>query len=158
MPAVQTTYNQTLSPAVAGMTVNMELQNMVSRAVQAVTGTANGLAFGVAVRRGTTDMSIQDASAATPFFGITALDPTVRPAFNGVGVTADHYQQNHVAAVMLKGVIWVVAGAAVTATSTPAYFDANGNITPTTTGNTAIPNGTFDSTAGSGALVKLRLS
>lgn len=149
---IQTVYVETIKPAVAGMTVNMELQNIVSRTVQTVAGTTNGLPFGVVVRRGTTDMSIQDASASTPILGVTVLDQTVRPWTVG----ADRYQQ--AAAVILKGVIWVFAGAAVTAAGAAAYFDVTGAITPTSTGNTLLPGAVFDSTVLTAGLVKLRLA
>ena len=151
MPPVQTTYNSDLAPAVPGMRANMELADIVTRTVQ----TAAGLPFGTAVLRGTTDLSCQAVGGGTPYLGITCLDPTVRPFF---GIPADHYPQYSTAAVALKGVWWVTAGAAVTATGSAAFYDANGNITPTATGNTAIVNGTFDSTALAGALVKLRLA
>lgn len=152
--AVQTSYAARISPAVAGMLVDLEMHRIVTRTVQAVSGTAGGLPFGVVVRRGTTDGSIQDASAATPVLGVTVLDPTVRPIPDGV----DRYAQFTRAAVLLEGVIWVAVGASVTQQGSPAYFDATGSLTPTATANTLLANGVFDATSTIRGLVALRLT
>lgn len=152
--SLQTSYATRIAPAVLGMLADFELHRIVTRTVQAVAGTAGGLPFGVVVRRGTTDQSIQDASAATSVLGLTVLDPTVRPLPDGV----DRYAQFTRAAVLLEGVIWVAVGAPVTQPGAPAYFDATGAITPTATGNTLLANGVFDATSTIRGLVALRLT
>lgn len=59
MPAVQTTYNQTIAAAVLGMRANMELSNAISRVVE----DAAGIGFGIAVVRGTNANGIKAATA-----------------------------------------------------------------------------------------------
>lgn len=59
MPAVQTTYNQTLAAAVLGMRANMEVSNAISRVVE----DAAGIGFGIAVVRGANANGIKAAVA-----------------------------------------------------------------------------------------------
>ena len=153
MPPVQTSYQQYFSPAIAGLVANMEPSRLMSREVQ----TATGMTYGVVALQGTGDNQVRtvaDAVAnggATVYRGITVIDPTVRP-INGQNT----YGFEDIAAIITKGVVWVVAAVAVTP-GQPAYFDASGNITNVAASNTAIPGSMFDSTAAAAGLVKLRL-
>jgi len=59
--------------------------------------------------------------------------------------------------VIRKGTVWVTAGAAVTPADTVYFVPATGVITNVATGNTAIPGAKFETTAASGALVRVYL-
>lgn len=151
MPAVQTTYNETMRQAVAGMIADMSPQTIVSRFVE---GSA-GLAFGAVAVQGTADNQVTKAAAGAAFVGIAVLDPTRITATPPASV--DQYQEGHMASILLQGTIWVTAGAAVKAGDAAYFVPATGVITNVATGNTAIPNARFDTSAASGALAKLRL-
>jgi hypothetical protein len=146
MPAVQTSYPGAHVAAYPGLVANQELHNIVSRVVS-----VNPLAFGVLAFRGAGDDEVQPVAANAVFLGVTVVSPQV-PADDG-----NQYAVGRNAAVLTKGVPWVTAAVAVSA-GQPAYYDANGNITNVSAGNTQIPNCTFDSsTTAANAIVKLRL-
>lgn len=148
MPAVQTVYQEAPSPAYAGMRANQEPHVAISRVVA-----SPSIAFGVPVCQGPGDDQVVAATAGAAFRGISMADP-VNPPTLAAGQT-NAYAQGRTAAVMTKGVVWVVASAAVTV-GQGAFFDpATGNVSGDNT-KTAI-NGLFDSTAPAGALAKLRL-
>jgi hypothetical protein len=147
--AVQTTYNATISVGYPGMVSDMRNVTLISREVMA---TSSPMPFGGVALRGNTDHTIGliGTSGVGAFLGISVYDDTVRPANGSFYVAGD------TAAVMIRGVIWVT----VTSTVTPgsaAYYDSSGNITATSTSNTAIPNGVFETSAASGALAVLRI-
>lgn len=144
MPAIQTTYGQYHAAAVEGMVANSEPADIISRIVEG----SGGIGFGKAAVQGTADDQIKVSAASTKFRGITMLDPTQ---------DADLYPQYATAAVMVKGVIWVLAGATVVVGDPVYVIPASGVFTNSSSGNTAIPNAIFDSSAASGALVKVRL-
>lgn len=87
------------------------------------------------------------------FRGVSLIDKTLPPS------QADAYAIGDVVAVLNEGVVWVLAGATVTV-GQPAYFvPSTGAITNVAAGNIPIPNNAFfDSSAASGAIVKLRLN
>jgi hypothetical protein len=147
MPTLQNSYVGTMPIAVEGMVANSEPRTIITRMVEG----AGGIGFGKVAVQGTADNQIKVSVAGGVYRGITVLDPTQ------VGATPDTYPQCTAGTVMTKGVIWVLASVSVTP-GQPAYFvPATGVLTNVTTANTAIPNAIFDSTAGAGALVKLRL-
>lgn len=150
MPAIQTTYLGTMLIGRPGQIANeVGPPHVLSKVVQ-----TNALAFGAPVLRGTIDngaMAIGTTGAGV-FIGISVLAPEVRPF-----ATADVYQPGDTAAVLTKGWICVTVTSAVTP-GTAAYYDSSGNITATTTSNTAIPGGAFESTTASGGIALLRLS
>lgn len=146
MPAIQTTYQSNLAPAVAGMKANHEPGRIISRVLSSATA-----AFGVVVLQGAGDRQVQTVPGnTTTFMGIAMLDDTLRASNANMFVAQD------IIPVMLKGVIWVIPAVAVTARQ-PAFYDSNGNITNVAAGNTAIPGGSFDSSAAAGVLAMLRL-
>src|SRR5688500_14761159 len=143
MPAVQTTYNASIPDALEGMVANSEPEVVISRQVEA----AAGIGFGKVALQGTGDQQILGVGAGR-FRGITVLDPTKE---------GDTYARYDTAAVLVKGVIWVTVGAIVAVGDAAYYVAATGVITNSASGNVAIPNAFFDSSAASGALAKLRI-
>lgn len=150
MPAVQSTYTQTLRVAVAGMKGDMTPETIVSRVVEVA-----GLGFGVPAVKGTGDRQCRAASA-TPaaFLGITLIDSTLTPAQNA---TVDTYSVGDTAAIMIKGTVWVVASVAVAAQDQVYFVPATGVFTNVVGSNTIIPGGIFETSAGIGALAMIRL-
>lgn len=156
MPAVQSTYLDNMPEAVAGMIANTEPNNLVSKQVESA-----AIGFGKALKQGTlASQAIAATAAADVFVGISVRDQSVRP-----GATPDVVPVGDDALVMKRGVIWVVAGAAISAAGVPAYMVVGtaqaGRFTDAAAAgaNLVIPRGTFDSTCGAaGDLVKLRLS
>lgn len=149
MPAVQTSYPTTLRPAVAGMKADMTPEVTISRIVE----NASGIGFGLAVTQGTGDRQVR--LGGTAFVGVTLMDQAVVHLTQQAN--PDFYPDKDTAVIMQKGTIWVVATTAVTAQA-PAYFvPATGAITGDPTGNTAIPNAVFETSAAQGALAVLKL-
>ncbi len=148
MPAIQSTYG-TMSAARAGQLADMqEGYNAFSRNVE----TSAGIAFGKPVQRGAADdgcKAIGDGSATT-FLGVS-LRSQARDANNG-----DIFAQRESARIADKGVVWVVPGANVAA-GDPVYYTPAGAWTNASSGNTAVLNAVWDTTASSGGFAKLRL-
>ena len=95
MPAVQTTYNSTMSAARAGMIADMRGSTLVSYNTEAA------LAFGVPVSKGTAEGQCKlTAAGATDIIGITVRD-------RSVSAGQDAYAQYDSARVMTEGAIWV---------------------------------------------------
>lgn len=149
MPATQTTYVTNLLPGAPGVVVNMETANSITRLVE----DAAGIGFGIATFQGVGDLGITGTPSAL-FRGVTITDKTLVVL---AGQTVDVYAQKAIAGLLVKGVIWVIA-AAPTTPGAPAFVTPTGTWSATATGNTAVSNATFDSTAQPGALAKLRLS
>lgn len=147
MAIVQNDYTDAFAPGVAGQIANGETSNRVSRTVE----DAAGIGFGKPVFRGTGDHGIT-ATASANLVGITIANYAPAPATDGT--FSDTYVEGATAAVLTQGVIWVVAGEAVTA-GAAAYVTAAGAIVDTATGNTALTGWVFDQAAASGALVRL---
>lgn len=144
--AVQTTYGTNIAAAVAGMVANSELANVISRVLQhAVVG------FGVGVFQGTADNQVTPDGDGRKFRGVTVLDPTVRPELT------DQFAVGDTVPVMTKGVIWVTVVGSVVA-GAAAYVGDDGEFSSAASGNTAIPNAIWDSSAANGELAKLRLA
>lgn len=147
MAVNQDTYLDTMAYAYAGMVANGETSNRPSR-------TAEGaIAFGVPVYRGTGDHGCTaTVGTAATFLGISIADETLAIL---PGQTADRYQTYDNVAILTEGVIWVVAGEAVT-DGAQAYADAStGAIVGTSTSNILLTGWVFDTTGASADLVKL---
>lgn len=148
MPTVQSTYS-TQTAARAGQLADMqESYNAFSRTAE----TAAGIAFGVPVQRGAADggcKAIGDG-AATTFLGI-ALRTQSRDANTG-----DKFAQYEEVRIADKGVVWVTASVAV-APGDPVYYTAAGVWTNVSTSNVLVVGAVWDSTAGIGALARLRM-
>ena len=151
---MQNTYLNELAVAVAGMIANQEDGAVISS--RQVAGAA--IPFGRAVKRGATAGSIQSVSAqADVFLGVAVVDHSAKgtPANNPNA----EYAVAEDAAVLLKGLVWVVADAAI-AVGAAAYFSQSTNRYTSTVGtNCPIANGRFETAAANaGDLVLLRLS
>lgn len=147
--AVQTTYNTTHAVAYAGQIANQEQSNLVSRTVE----TTAGIAFGKPVARGAADDGAIIWAGAGSFLGVTVRDQSAKVDPTGA---LDGFPKGDSARIMTKGVVWVVAGEAV-ADGDPVHLTAAGAFMKTTTDNTAVAGAVFDTSAASGALVKIRL-
>lgn len=148
MAVNQDTYLSTLPVAYAGMVANGETSNRISRTCEL----AAGIGFGKVVFRGAGDHGCTTDQTGTPqVLGITIADETL-----GLlpGADADEYQQYDNVAIMTEGVIWVVAGEAVT-DGAQAYVTPGGAIVDTSTSNTILPGWFFDTTGANADLVKL---
>ena len=147
MPAVQTSYAQTILPAVEGMIANSEPHNIISRQLES----AAGIGFGKVCVQGTADEQIRVSEATRKFRGITVMSHHA-----GKGI-ADAYDQYETVPVLERGCIWVMASVAV-AVGDPAYYvPATGVLTNVTTSNTLIPDGSFDSSTTGAGLAILRI-
>lgn len=146
MGAIQTTYADRLSNGYAGQVADLSLSDVISREVE----TSGGINFGLPVIQGTADRQCK-IGAAGVFVGITVRDPSLLGDAH-----ADKYLVNETAAVMTKGVIWVLAGEDVVA-GDAVYRTAAGVLNKTSSGNTLIVGARWETTALSGALAKLRL-
>lgn len=156
--AVQTSYSENISAAVAGMIANMEPSVIISRTV----ADADGVGFGKVVQEASTngstdgmctaDLDTADMDALT-FIGITVMDRSVRPE------TPNKFAQYESARIMRKGVIWVTASAAVSAGTDVTVTLSTGalNSIAVGVGQVAIPNARWESSTSGAGLAKLRL-
>lgn len=145
--ATQTNYGD-LGVAYAGMVANTELANFVSRTVE----DSAGLAFGVAVDRGSDDQGCV-FGAGGAFLGFSVRDRSLDAN------TPNKFGQYDSARIMTKGVIWVTASEAVDAGDPVYIVDATGALEKATdTGRTLIANATWDSSTTAAGLAKVRLS
>lgn len=145
---IQSTYSSALAAGFAGMVMNGEESNRISRTIE----DAAGIAFGKAAFRGTGDHGVTATPAANTFMGIVIADAGQVPA---AGETADTVAQFGTVALLLEGVIYVSASVAV-ADGDQAYVTSAGLITNVLTSNTAIP-ARFDATTGAAGIVPLRV-
>ena len=151
MPSIQTSYTPQLAIAFAGMVADMRNRTVLSHTSQS----PGSIPYGSVVMRSTSDngcLNIGDPGAGA-FLGVAILDPTIRPQ---VGAVTNAYGPADIVAVLIKGAVWVTVGSPVTA-GAPAYYTPAGVITSVGAGNTAIPMASFESSAPSGGLAKLRI-
>ena len=150
MPAVQTSYANTLTPGTLGMVADGEwVTNVISRIVDpAATVPVN---FGDPVLQGAADQTVVSANGATGTFrGIAVRDVTLPPT------AGDQFGPTATLGVLTKGVIWVNAAVAVAA-GQAVYFTTAGALTDVASGDTAIPGAIWDSSTATPGLAKLRL-
>ena len=150
--AVQSTYNETMDAARAGMRANMEPVDLISRTVE----TAAGVGFGKVVQQGTADKGCKsDLSGMTAqtYLGITMRERGARPE------TPNAFAQYESALIMRKGVIWVEVAVAVTPADIVTVTLASGVIGKTAVGAgvVAIPNARWESSTSGAGLAMLRL-
>jgi hypothetical protein len=152
--ATQTTYNETISAARAGMIANEEPSTLISRTVE----TASGIGFGKVVQQGANDNGcISDlntsAMTADTYLGVTVRERSVRPE------TPDTFAQYESARIMRKGVIWVMTDSAVDAGTDVTVTLATGGLgsAAVAAGIVAIPGARWDSSTSGAGLAKLRL-
>jgi hypothetical protein len=149
MPAIQTTYAQTILPAYEGMIADSREQTVLSMIVE----TAAGIGFGKVCVQGTADRQVRISEAVKAFRGISLAShfATEKAGLQG---TLDAYSQYDNIPVLTAGAIWVLASVAVAAGQPVYYVPATGVITNVLTSNTLSPNSMFEtSTTGSGLAV-----
>lgn len=118
------------------------IKDVASRVVETA-----AVAFGLAVGKGTADESCK--LGGTGFEGITVADKAQE---------ADQYAVGDMAGVIRKGTVWVTASVSVVPGDAVYFVAATGEITNVATANVAIPNGSFETTATAGNLVRLHLA
>lgn len=147
MAVLQTTYTDQVAPGYPGLVVNAETRNIISRTIE----DAAGITFGKAAFRGAQDHGCTGTPTAGKLLGITRDHETLALL---PGATADTYPLTATVPIVTQGVIWVTAAAAV-APADQAYVTPAGAFTNVATSNVILPGWSFDTTAASGALVKL---
>ncbi|TZG25588.1 structural cement protein Gp24 [Sphingomonas montanisoli] len=147
MAILQSNYTDQVAPGYPGLVVNAETKNIISRTVE----DSAGVAFGKAAFRGANDHGCTATPTAGKLLGIVRDHEALSPIAGGA---ADTFPQNATAPIVTLGVIWVLAAATV-APGDQAYVTSAGAFTNSSSGNTILPGWFFDTTAASGALVKL---
>lgn len=146
---MQTSYAANPPKGYPGMVVNGETSNRISRTVE----NSAGVAFGRGAFRGSGQNGCTGVvGTAANFLGFTIADHGLQVLAGG---TPDVYRQYASAAIMTQGVLYVVAGEAVTQ-GAPVYIDAaDGDAVDTATDNIATGGWVFDEAAASGAIVRI---
>lgn len=144
---IQTTYSRYHGQAYEGMIADQQSANLLSKRADAAIG------FGKVALQGAAADSIKAVGGgATLFIGVTVRDQST-----GAG-SPDQFAANDAVRIMDRGTIWVIAGENVAAGDRAAFLTADGSFKKATTADTtAIDGARFDTTAASGALVKLKL-
>lgn len=154
MPWNQTTFNDRIAPAFAGMPANTRPADDISRLV----ADAGGIAFGVGVWQGAAANQITATFSATlaNFVGVTIRDVTLARTQADASFI-DKFMQGDGAAVRREGVIWVTTAVAVTAGQL-AYITPAGGFTNTANGGANVgPIGRWDSSNSAPGLARLEL-
>lgn len=147
MAIVQNTFSENAALGFPGMVANGETSNRLTRTAEAAIG------FGVPAYRGTGDHGCTGVvGTVATFLGFTIAHEALQPL---AGETAGVYQIYDNVAILTQGAMWVTAGEAVT-DGAQVYADATtGAIVDTSTSNILLTGWFFDTTAASGALVKI---
>lgn len=150
MAIVQSTYLESQPIALPGMTASGDY-SADSRTCETVAG----IAFGVAVGRGTADNgAVIGGAAATDFLGVTIADKSI--PYNG---STDAYARYDTMGVMTRGRIWVVVGADVTDGADVTFASTTGVLSSAAASGTqfAIAGARWMTTATNGSLALLHL-
>ena len=131
-----------IAVAFEGLVADMQTSVRLSRLAE---GAVNP---GRVVTQGTADNQAVQGGAGT-ILGISVADRTLMPDQNGV-----YADGNTILYLSTPAIIWCVAKVAVAAGDAVAYDQADGGLNLL---GTQIPNAIFDSSAGIGELVKVRL-
>lgn len=149
MPAIQTTYLQTIAPAYEGMIADSRDQTILSLQLES----AAGVGFGKVVVKGTADRQVRVSEASRAFRGITVATHFAGFAAGAQG-TKDTYDQYETLPVLVLGPIWVMASVAVAVGDLVYYVPATGVLTNVSTSNTQILDAMWEtSTSGAGLAV-----
>lgn len=150
MPALQTTYAQTIRPGLPGMPATMHGYNADTRVVE----TAAGIGFGLAVSQGVADKGVLLGGTAP--VGVSMRDVTL---VHSASADLDKYVDNENMSVLVQGDIWVLTDSAVTKGGVCSYDNTTGALGSTApgAGRTAFPGRWQTSTTGAG-LAKLRVN
>lgn len=144
---IQTTYSRYHAQALEGMVADQQKANFNSKRATAAIG------FGKAVLQGATD----DACKAVDGSSARFLGVSVRDQSTGADSPNQYAANDHVR-IIDEGTIWVIAGENISAGDRAAYLTATGAFMKATTSDTtAIDGARYETSASSGALVKLKL-
>ena len=149
MPFVQTDYNRTQAPAIAGLVADLEQSDIISRTAEV------DIDFGKpAVRGGADNLCRPGDGASQRFLGISVRDVTIDPSKN-----PNKYSTNDTVSIIRKGPIWVTASVAVSQGDVVHYDHSNEGAWTNTSGanTTEVTNAEWDTTAGAGELAIIRL-
>jgi hypothetical protein len=150
--SAQLAYSINQGKAYAGLIYALAPHNIVSRSVEP----AAGIAFGVAVTRGTDVDNQTTFAASASFIGIT-----VRSLENeGVANTgAINWAQNQTAAIMRAGYIWAICPTGCVPGNPVNYVDGTGVLDSGAAGvgETQLDGATWETTAAAGELGVIRL-
>jgi len=144
----QTSYNDAPEIGRPGDLVNGEEFNTLSRVVE----TAAGVGFGVPVARGNADLGCIAFAASTKFLGITRRDKAASPK------DGDKFAQHRTAAILDDGVIFGLAGAALSDGGNVFWHIADENyVAAAGSGILEVPGCEYDSSVSDGEIVKIRV-
>jgi len=115
---VQSTYGDTMEPAVAGMAANMTNWDADTRIVE----TPAGIGFGLACGQGSADKGVILGSTLANFVGVSWRDVT-----QVNDTSADKYAQYRNASIVNEGDIWVQTSVATSPTDV-VHYDATTGI------------------------------
>jgi hypothetical protein len=149
MSILQSTFGEDPAAGYPGMVANGETSDRITRTIE----DAAGIGFGVAAFRGSGDHGCTaTVGTSATFLGVTLASSTAPLV---AGQTADTYAQYANVPIMSAGAVWVTAGEAV-ADGSQVYADATtGAFVDTSTSNILLTGWFFDTTAASGALVRI---
>lgn len=154
MATYQTDYSERPPIGLVGQIANEEKHNQISRTVSNAEGIRFG-APGFRVAGAGNDHKI--AATGTKFLGLAVLTPSVPPVATG-STLVDGYPQNFTGAFMTDGQMYVEVAGAVAPGDAVYFVAASGRYSNSATGNTAIPNAFFDTTAtAAGQIVEISL-
>lgn len=134
--------------AFEGMIADQTPATIVSRTVETA-----AVSFGKCVKQGTADAGVEGVETGdTAILGIAVRNQGVD------GNSVDAYPVGETAAVLLKGAIWVKAGATVAA-GDPVHVTVDGSVfgTGAGAGKVAISGATYETSGAANALVRVRL-
>lgn len=147
MPAIQTSYSETMVAGLPGHVADMRAAVMASRTCDVAIG------FGVPVFQGAGEHTVKlkvNADTATTFVGVTVRDRSV--------TSGDAYAANETARVLQEGPIWVTAAVQVAAGDPVAVTSAGVWSNVAGTNGLVIDNARWDTTTtGTGQLAKIAI-
>jgi hypothetical protein len=148
MAIPQTSYSETIRPAVAGMVANQRTYDAITRTCEVEAG----IGFGLAVAQGTADAEkgCVLGGALPIFLGVSMKDVTTDSD------PVDEYSEHDNVAILTQGEIWVQ----VTGTPTPAsavHYNATTGVFATSGGTGPILGARWTSQVVTGGLCRLKL-
>jgi hypothetical protein len=145
--AVQTTYQENLDAARAGMIAGADFDVETG-----IVEDAAGIAAGLACAQGTlSDKGIIRGGTTTTFRGISVRDVAL-------GAEVDTYAQYKNIAVLVRGEAWVQVSSAVAANAAVYFTAADGKFTDVSGGNVLVKGARFVTSAAQDGLAKVKLS
>lgn len=150
--SAQTSYTIYQGKAYAGLIYAQAPHDIVSRSVETVAG----IAFGVAVTRGTDPDKQIVPAGATDFLGITIRSLENEGAINTGNINWAQYQT---AGVLREGYIWAVCPTGCVPGDLVNYVDGTGVLDSGAAGvgETQLDGATWETTAAAGELAVIRL-